>query len=328
MSSAFNSLYQGHILSETEAYQLLQSILRNELNTSRITAIMAFYIARPITVAELTGFRKALLEVCNPVKLDKEAIDVCGTGGDHKNTFNISTLSAIVLAASGIPVAKHGNSGSSSVSGSSDILTHLGYQFKLSSDDLNKELNTHNICFMHAPLFHSALKTVAVPRKELGVKTFFNILGPLLNPANINFRYIGVSGLDIARLYTYILQKEAANFCLVHSVAGYDEVSLTSAFKCVSRHSEKIIEPETLGFERITEASIYGGKTIQEAGTIFLNVLNNESTAPQKNVVIANSAVAMHSYNPHKSIEDCIATCKETIESKKASHLFKQLISH
>ena len=325
MKTTFTMLCHGHTLSETEAYQLLQDICNNYYNASQIAAIMAFYIARPITVNELMGFRKALLDVCVPVKLDKEAIDVCGTGGDQKDTFNISTLSALVLAASGIPVAKHGNYGSSSVSGSSDILKHLGYEFKTNSDDLNKEFNQYNICFMHAPLFHPALKTVAETRKELSIKTFFNLLGPLVNPANINFRYVGVYGLEVARLYNYILQKDKADYCLVHSMDGYDEVSLTSSFKYITKQSEQTIEPETLGLAKLKQQDLFGGKTIADAAKIFVSVLKNECSTAQKNVVVANSALAMNAYNKNMNMETCISICKETIESKKTYELFKNI---
>ncbi|MBL7934340.1 MAG: anthranilate phosphoribosyltransferase [Bacteroidia bacterium] len=328
MKTLFQLLCHGHTLSETEAYQLLQDICENKFNASQIAAIMAFYITRPITVNELIGFRKALLDVCVPVKLDKEAIDVCGTGGDQKDTFNISTLSALVLAAAGIPVAKHGNYGSSSVSGSSDILKHLGYEFKTNSNDLNREFNKHNICFMHAPLFHPALKTVSVSRKELAVKTFFNLLGPLVNPANINFRYVGVYGLEVARLYNYILQKDKANYCLVHSIDGYDEVSLTSSFKYITKTTEQTVDPETLGFSLLKEEDVFGGKTIRDAANIFVNVLKNECTSAQKNVVIINSALAMNAYEPVKTVQECINICKETIESKKTYTLFKNLTSN
>lgn len=328
MKTSFQLLCHGHSLSEIEAYQLLQDICENKFNASQIAAIMAFYIARPITVNELMGFRKALLDVCISIKLDREAIDVCGTGGDEKDTFNISTLSALVLAAAGIPVAKHGNYGSSSVSGSSDILKHLGYEFKTTSDDLNREFNQYNICFMHAPLFHPALKTVSVSRKELAVKTFFNLLGPLVNPANINFRYVGVYGLEVVRLYNYILQKDKANYCLVHSIDGYDEVSLTASFKYITKTTEQTVDPETLGFSLLKEEDVFGGKTIRDAANIFVNVLKNECTSAQKNVVIINSALAMNAYDASKSIAECIDICKDTIESKKTYILFKNLTSN
>lgn len=328
MKTTFELLCHGHNLSETEAYQLFQNIYQGNLNPSQISAIMTFYIARPITLNELNGFKKSLLDVCVPVNINRDAIDVCGTGGDQKNTFNISTLSALVLAASGITVAKHGNYGSSSVSGSSDILNYLGYQFKNNSDDLNREIDKHNICFMHAPLFHPALKAVATQRKELGVRTLFNMLGPLVNPAQVKYRYIGVYGLDIARLYHYILQQSNSSYTLVHSLDGYDEVSLTNSFKLISSTSEKTIEPIDLGFNLQSQESISGGETIKDAADIFLNVLKNECTDEQKNVVIVNSALAMHSYNPTVSITNCIGICKETIESKKTYILFKNLIKN
>jgi anthranilate phosphoribosyltransferase len=327
MKTTFDLLCHGHNLSETEAYQLFQNIYHGNLNPSQISAIMTFYIARPITLNELNGFKKSLLDVCVPVNINRDAIDVCGTGGDQKNTFNISTLSALVLAASGVTVAKHGNYGSSSVSGSSDILNYLGYQFKNNSDDLNKEIDKHNICFMHAPLFHPALKAVATQRKELGVRTLFNMLGPLVNPAQVKYRYIGVYGLDIARLYHYIFQQGNSSYTLVHSLDGYDEVSLTNSFKLISSISEKTIEPIDLGFKIQSQKSITGGETIKDAADIFLNVLKNECTNEQKNVVIINSALAMHCYSPNVSITDCIGICEETIESKKTYILFKNLIT-
>ena len=328
MKETFNLLCQGHNLSEAEAYSLFQDICQGNLNPSQISAIMTFYIARPITVQELIGFKNALLDLCVPVKIDRDAIDVCGTGGDQKNTFNISTLSALVIAASGATVAKHGNYGSSSVSGSSDILNYLGYQFKNNSDDLNKELDKHNICFMHAPLFHPALKGVATQRKELGVRTLFNMLGPLVNPAKVKYRYIGVYGLDIARMYHYILQQSHSKYTIVHSIDGYDEVSLTDSFKYITTSTEKMIEPIDLGFNFQSQQSISGGESIKESADIFLNVLKNECTEEQKNVVTINSALALNCYNDQLSIADCIGICKESIESKKTYTLFKNLISN
>lgn len=328
MKSTFDSLCQGHNLTEIEAYGLFQNICERNFNASQISAIIAFYIARPITVQELTGFKNALLDVCVPVNLHKDAIDVCGTGGDQKNTFNISTLSAIVIAASGVPVAKHGNYGSSSVSGSSDILNYLGYQFKNNSDDLNKELDKHNICFMHAPLFHPTLKTVATQRKELGVRTLFNMLGPIANPAKVKYRYIGVYGLDIARMYHYMLQQSNANYAIVHSLDGYDEVSLTNSFKFITSTYEKTIEPIDLGFQVQSQLSISGGNTMKESADIFLNVLKNECTTEQKNVVLINSALAMQCYNNKLNVAECVNICRESIESKKVYTLFKNLTTN
>jgi anthranilate phosphoribosyltransferase len=325
MKNSFSLLSSGQKLTEPEAYQLFSGICNSTYNPTQVAAIMTIYIMRPVTVIELSGFRKALLDVCIPVKLDKKAMDVCGTGGDEKNTFNISTLSAIVLAASGIPIAKHGNYGSSSISGSSDILNFFGHKFKDNSDDLNRDLNEHNLCFIHAPFFHPALKNVAQQRKELGTRTFFNMLGPLVNPANISFRFIGVYNLEIARIYNYILQKDTSDFCLVHSLDGYDEISLTSPFRQITKTSETTFFPESLGFKLLTPQSIYGGLSLQENARIFKNVLENVSTPAQKNVVISNSAVAMHNFDPSIPLATCIAICTETIDSKRANILFKKI---
>lgn len=325
MKTLFDMLCHGHILSKQEAKQLLFAICNQQFNASQISAIMALYIARPVSVNELSGFREALLEQCIPVNLSKDAIDVCGTGGDHKNTFNISTLSAIVLAASGIPVAKHGNYGSSSVSGSSDILLHLGYQFPKTENELNDQLEKYNICFLHAPLFHPTLKHVSQQRKEIGVRTFFNLLGPLVNPANPKFQYIGVYHQEVARLYNYLLQASSSNYSIVYSTDGYDEISLTSSFKHITKNGEHILNPQTLGLNYITPESIYGGNSIADAAEIFINVLNNNASTEQKQVVIANSAMAMNCYKPNLTITECVERCTETIESKAAYQLFKSI---
>ena len=314
-------------LTEKEAYQFIVNINEEKFNSTQLIAAISFLIKRSVSVEELAGFKNALLDLSIKVNLDKEAIDVCGTGGDQKNTFNISTLCAIVLAASGVPVAKHGNQGASSVSGSSDILKYLGYKFKPTSEELNDELNEYNICFIHAPLFHPTLKHVANQRKELGIRTFFNLLGPLVNPAKVKHKYIGVYNQEVGRLYNYVLQKEGSKFTIVNSQDGYDEISLTGTFKTISNENEKIYEPIDLGFDPLPKEELFGGTAIKEAGRIFLNVLNNEATKAQTDVVLINSAFGMQIYFPGRSIQDCIAKCKETIESKKASQLFKNLIS-
>lgn len=315
-------------VSEKEAYNFITDIKEKKLNPSQLVACMSFLIQRPISVEELTGFKNALLDLCVPVKLEKEAIDVCGTGGDQKNTFNISTLSAIVLAASGIPVAKHGNHGASSVSGSSDILNYFGYQFKSNSDGLNAELNKYNICFIHAPLFHPTLKEVAVQRKDLGIRTFFNLLGPLVNPARVNHKYIGVYDQNVQRFYNYVLQNEKSNYNLVHSLDGFDEISLTGSFKSVTNVSEELIDPFDLGYDPLHVMELSGGSTIGEAAGIFKNVLEDKATMAQKNVVVVNSAFAMQTFYPERSISDCILFCTEAIESRKAENLFKNLINN
>jgi len=325
MKSNFQKLTQGFSLTEGESFQLITAIINKELNPTQTAATLALYLNRPLQLQELSGFRNALIDNCTPVNLCKEAIDVCGTGGDGKDTFNISTISALVLAASGVPVAKHGNYGSTSISGSSDILNYLGYKFVSDEDGINDELYKHNFCFMHAPLFHPALKNVAGQRKELGIRTFFNLLGPIVNPANIAAKFVGVFNLDTARLYNYYLQNSDLRYAIVNTIDGFDEISLTAPFKLFTNEKEQLISPEELGFNTVATADLKSGATISEAAKIFTNVLKNECTKAQKDVVLANSAMAYCCYDTGISIEEAINICKETIESKKAFGLLKQI---
>ena len=327
MKTTFELLCHGHNLSETEAYQLFQNIYQGNLNPSQISAIMTFYIARPITLNELNGFKKSLLDVCVPVNIDRDAIDVCGTGGDQKNTFNISTLSALVLAASGITVAKHGNYGSSSVSGSSDILNYLGYQFKNNSDDLNKEIDKHNICFMHAPLFHPAMKNVAPIRKELGVKTFFNMLGPMVNPSFPKKQLVGVFSLELARQYGYLYQQTDKDFLILHSLDGYDEVSLTGSLKYYFNGGEMMANPQDLGFSKLFQADIKGGDSVEESAKLFLAILEGKGTKEQNDVVIANAGMALYCADQQNGLINAFMKAKETLESGKALMSFKKLLN-
>lgn len=325
MKTNFQKLSEGFSLTEKESYQLINSIINKQLNPTQTAATLAFYLNRPIQLQELNGFKSALLDNCLPVTLHKDCIDVCGTGGDGKDTFNISTISALVLAASGVPVAKHGNYGSTSISGSSDILNYLGYKFITNEIEINEELYKHNFCFMHAPLFHPALKNVSTYRKELGVRTFFNLLGPLVNPSTIVAKFVGVFNQDTARLYNYYLQKTDLRYSIVHSTDGYDEVSLTSSFKLYTNTTEKLITPEEIGFSTINAKELMAGTTIKEAAKLFTNVLKNECTKAQKDVILANSALAYCCYDPGISFEEAREKCRETIESKKAYELLKQI---
>ncbi|MBK6834764.1 MAG: anthranilate phosphoribosyltransferase [Bacteroidetes bacterium] len=326
MKLTYDKLSSGHILSIEEAENLMLEICKGNFNEYQIAYILGVFKARTMELKELIGFRNALLHLSIPLKLDKPCIDVCGTGGDNKNTFNISTLSAFVLAAAGIPVAKHGNFASTSISGSSDILKHFGYTFKTKEDEIKKELDTSNLCFIHAPNFHPALKNLVSVRKSLSTNTLFNLMGPLVNPANTKYKYVGVFSKEVARLYNYFLQSINTTYTIVHSIDGYDEISLTSKLLQISNTSEELIEKEDLAFETINADDISAGKSIQDAATIFTNVLQNKSTQAQMNVVLINSATAMKCYN-QKSLEECIQLCKESIESKKAYNLFKTILN-
>jgi anthranilate phosphoribosyltransferase len=253
-------------------------------------------------------------------------MDVCGTGGDGKNTFNISTLSSFVVAAAGQPVAKHGNYGVSSVSGSSNILEHFGYKFTNDIDALKRNLDEANICFMHAPLFHPAMKNVGPIRKELGVKTFFNMLGPMVNPAFPTRQLVGVFSLELARQYGYLYQNTDKQFLILHSLEGYDEVSLTCPFKYFYNEGEKVATPKDLGLKQLKYEDIRGGQTVEESARIFMTILEGKGTDAQNSVVTANAAMALYAGERKKGLLNCVELAKETLASGKALNAFKKLI--
>lgn len=294
-----------------------------------MAAFMTAYCMRNITVDELEGFRDAMLELCLPVDLDSDQlIDLCGTGGDGKDTFNISTLASFVVAGAGYKVAKHGNYGVSSGCGSSNVMEYLGYKFTSDMDTLKRNVDEAGICFLHAPMFHPAMKTVAPIRKELGVKTFFNMLGPLVNPARPKNQIVGVFSLELARLYAYLYQKSSKNYTILHALEGYDEVSLTCDFKTFTKTGEKISTLSQLGFDKLKPEEIAGGNTVPESADIFISVLVGEATAAQNNVVLVNAALAIQTLNPGKSFADCFYEAEESLASKKALISFKKLNSN
>ena len=323
MKKTLENLIQYKSLSCEEAREVLVKISEGAYNEAQIAAFITVYLMRSITVEELTGFRDALLELCVPFDTEgMSTIDVCGTGGDGKNTFNISTLSAFVLAGAGYKVTKHGNYGVSSVSGSSNVLEHFGYQFTNDKSLLMKQLETNNICFLHAPLFHPALKSVGPIRKQLGIKTFFNMLGPLVNPARPKQQMVGVFSLELARLYQYIFQKTATNYSIVFGFDGYDEVSLTDDVKVKTAFSETILSPQSFGKQQLTQNQIFGGDTVEEAAAIFLQVLENKGTAAQRDVVVVNTALAIQCFKQNVSLLDCVAEAEESLVSGKALEKF------
>lgn len=283
---------------------------------------------RNISVEELTGFRDALLEMRMPVDLSAyKAIDIVGTGGDGKNTFNISTASCFTVAGAGYNVVKHGNYGATSVSGASNVMEQHGVKFTTDTDVLHRSMDECQIAYLHAPLFNPALKAVASVRKNLGVRSFFNMLGPLVNPVMPAYQLLGVYNLPLLRLYNYTYQESGTRFAVVHSLDGYDEISLTSEFKVAMPEKEKIYTPESLGFNRYTDTDLDGGNTPEEAALIFDAVLNNTATEAQKNCVIANSAFAIQVICLGKSIEDCIAEARESLESGKAKETFNRFLT-
>jgi anthranilate phosphoribosyltransferase len=328
MKKILQLLFEHKTLDRATAKEVLVNIGKGIYNEHEVTAFMAVYLMRSITIEELQGFRDALLELCVPVDLKEfETIDIVGTGGDGKNTFNISTLSCFIVAGTGQKVAKHGNYGASSISGASNVMEILGYKFKNNNDGLKKEMEEANICFLHAPLFHPALKTVGPIRKNLGMRTFFNMLGPMVNPANPNFQLVGVFNLEMARIYNYLLQQAGKAFTIIHSLDGYDEISLTNDTKVITNEGEKIMTPEQLGKRSVSQQDIYGGNSTEEAAKIFKTILEGKGSWSQNAVVLANAAMALHCTGKYKTYDDAYAAAVESLESGKANQSLQKLIS-
>jgi len=325
MKQILNRLINHDILSKEDAKQVLVNIAKGDYNTSQIAAFLTVYMMRSITIEELEGFRDALLELCLAVDLSAyNPIDLCGTGGDGKDTFNISTLSSFVTAGAGVKVTKHGNYGVSSACGSSNVMEYLGVKFSNDAGFLEKSLNETGICVLHAPLFHPAMKNVAPIRRELAVKTFFNMLGPMVNPAFPKNQMVGVFNLELARMYGYLYQNTDKNFTVLHALDGYDEISLTGDTKTISNHTEGIIKPSDFGLRPIQQSQIYGGDTVESSAKIFMNVLEGKGTEPQNNVVCANAGVAIatvKNLTPKEGFEQA----KESLLSGKGLETLKKL---
>ena len=318
MKITLNKLINHEVLSKDEAKTILVNISTGHYNASQIASFLTVYMMRSITIDELAGFREALLELCIPVDFSQyNTIDLCGTGGDGKNTFNISTLASFVTAGAGIKVAKHGNYGVSSISGSSNVMESLGIKLSSNTDFLNKSMDQANIAILHAPLFHPAMKNVGPIRKELGVKTFFNILGPMVNPSFPKNQMVGVFSLELARMYSYLYQNTNTNFCILHGLDGFDEISLTDETKIISRTADSIINPSNFNLKKQLLVDIKGGETIEESAIIFYNVISGKGTASQNNVVLANAGLAIATIEK-SSILDGFEKAKESLLSGKA----------
>lgn len=326
MKATLEHLLQHKSLTEEEATRLLVDIGTGMHNPSHLASFLTAFIMRNITLEELRGFRRGMLQLANLVDLSEfNPMDVCGTGGDGRNTFNVSTVVAFVAAGAGVPVAKHGNYGVSSISGSSNVLESLGIRFHTQVDKLRSHLEAARICFLHAPLFHPAMRHVAPVRKELGIKTFFNMLGPLVNPARPRVQFTGVFSFELARLYQYLLQQEEVAFTVVHDFDGSDEISLTGTTKCITEEGESILTPGDFGFESIDPDDLAGGRTLAEAAEIFLEILQGNGTKAQNAVVLANSALAIKTYRPSLSLEDAVRSARESLIGHRALHSFQTL---
>lgn len=327
MKSYLQKRVEGISLTQEEAQAALGIIARGEANNSHIAAFLTTYMMKPITSEELAGFRDAMLDLALIIDLSAyDPMDVCGTGGDGKDTFNISTTASFVVAGAGQRIAKHGNHGVSSSVGSSTVLEYLGVKFRNEVDYLRQKIETSGICFLHAPLFHPAMRFVGPIRKELGMKTFFNMLGPILNPAKVEKQITGVYNQDVLKLYGELLQKSYKNFGVVYALDGYDEISLTSDFKLITAKGEATYSPEQLGFTRCKQEDLHGGSTVEESAKILINILENKGTQAQTQAVLANAAVALYCADDTLSLSDAVLKAKESLESGKALAGFKQFI--
>ncbi len=328
MKKILQFLFEHKTLSREKAKEVLINISNGMYNESEIASFTTVFLMRSITVEELQGFRDALMELCVPVNFNGETVmDIVGTGGDGKNTFNISTLSCFIVAGTGNKVVKHGNYGASSISGSSNVMEQLGYTFTNNNDTLKQQLDKSNICFLHAPLFHPALKIVAPIRKNLGVRTFFNMLGPMVNPAVPDYQLVGVFSLEMARIYNYLLQQSNTSFTIIHSLDGYDEISLTNDTKVITNEGEKILTPEYLGKRTVSAEDLYGGNSVEESAKIFLKILKGAGSWAQNAVVIANAAMALQCTGKYKNYEYCYELAVESLESGKALESLNKLIN-
>lgn len=328
MKKVLQNLFEHKTLSKDKAKEVLVNIGKGVYNEHEVTAFMTVYLMRSITIEELQGFRDALIELSVKVNLDGlETMDIVGTGGDGKNTFNISTLACFIVAGAGQKVAKHGNYGASSISGASNVMEELGYKFSTDNDKLSVEIEMAGICFLHAPLFHPALKTVGPIRKNLAMRTFFNMLGPMANPAQPTFQLVGVYNQEMARIYNYLLQQIGKPFTIIHGLDGYDEISLTNDTKVITNEGEKIMTPEQLGKRMVSAQDIQGGNSVADAAKIFNSILKGEGTFAQNAVVLANAAMSLNCTGKYQSYNDAYLAAVESFESGKAFESLNKLIA-
>lgn len=328
MKQILYRLFEHQYLGREEAHDILHNLVEGRYNDAQIASLITVFLMRSISVEELAGFREALLEMRVPINLeDYHPIDIVGTGGDGKNTFNISTCACFVVAAAGYPVVKHGNYGATSVSGASNVMERHGVLFTTDVDRLRRSIDECGIAYLHAPLFNPALKAVAAVRKNLGVRSFFNMLGPLVNPALPAYQLLGVYNLPLLRLYNYSYQASGTHFAVVHSLDGYDEISLTGEFKVAMANKEKIYTPEMLGLNRCQAEELDGGDTPEAAALIFDQVLRGEASRAQMECVIANAAFAIQVIHPERPIDECLREARRALESGAALTTFQKFLT-
>ncbi|MGL5979520.1 MAG: anthranilate phosphoribosyltransferase [Phocaeicola sp.] len=328
MKEILTRLFQHEELTRSEAKSLLLNITHGAYNDTQVAALLTVFQMRGVRVEEVLGFREALLETAIKVDFSPyQAIDIVGTGGDGKNSFNISTCSCFVVAGAGYKVAKHGNYGATSISGASQVLEQHGVKFTSQRDLLRRSIEKCGVAYLHAPLFNPAMKEVASVRKALQVRTLFNLLGPLVNPSQPSFQLLGVATLAQMRLYTQVLQQLSMGFAVVNNLDGYDEISLTEKFKVMTNRYETIYTPESLGFEVVPQEALYGGDTPKEAAAIFERVLKNKATPAQTDAVLINASFAIQTLKPTFTIEQCVEMARESLTNGSALKTFQKFVA-
>ena len=329
MKHILTKLFDHQPLTHAEAHAAMRQLGEGGANAAETAAFLAVYRMRPITVAELAGFRQALLDLSRDPELGThDVVDIVGTGGDGKNTLNISTLACFIVAGAGTKVAKHGNFGVSSVSGASNVLAHFGYDFEAGSGQLRRQLDQAGICFLHAPAFHPAMRHAGPIRRELGLRTFFNILGPLVNPARPQAQLLGVFSMELQRVYHYLMQETGARYAVVHALDGYDELALTGPAKLVSSFAgEQLVTAERLGLPPLSADDLAGGATVEAAAELFKQVLDGHGTAAQRHVTTANAALALQCARPGLSWEEALGLSRESLDSGAAKTAFETMLS-
>ncbi|MCO4813218.1 MAG: anthranilate phosphoribosyltransferase [Flavobacteriales bacterium] len=323
MKQLLNKIIAQESFSFEESKDLIYSIENETVNQETLAGILIGFQIKGLDVQEVSGFRKALLELCTPIEIESEnAIDLCGTGGDGKNTFNISTTSSLILAAMGRKVIKHGNYGVSSVSGSSNVLEAIGFSFQKESGELQRSLDDKNICFLHAPLFHPTLKKAAGARGNLGVRTLFNCLGPLVNPAQPKYQLTGTYSLELAKTYQHILKNERNDYRIVFGMDGYDEITLTDSTRVLGKYNDQIVNSSSFDSRVLEPIDINGGSTVDEAAKILMNILKGQGTYAQSTSVSANVAMGLQLYSPNENLLDLFNESQRFIASGQAAKHF------
>ena len=328
MKTVFKALLDHECLSRESMHDVLVGITQEKFAPEQIAALLTALQMRGVTVDELLGFRDGILETGVPVKLEGDRfIDIVGTGGDIKNTFNISTSACLVIAGAGYKVVKHGNFAATSVSGASNVMAQHGIRFTSDVSLLQHSLDECGFVYLHAPLFANAMKFVAPIRKSLPFPTIFNLLGPLVNPARPQYQLLGVANLDQMRLYRAVYQKIGIGYGIVNSIDGYDEISLTGDFKVSTNAYERVFSPQSIGLNVVNPSELEAGESASAAAAIFDDVLSNQASPAQKSVVVANAAFAIQVLeHGRKSIDECVAIARESIESGKAQATFRKFV--